>query len=121
MNASIRALTSSLAAGVLVACGGGGGGGSPPAPPPSQPAPPTITKAEAYRFLNQATFGATAAEAQSVMALGYEAWIDRELQRPASLELPYVAQAYATRGIGKEDLVHDDRVEIWLRNALQAP
>ena len=40
--------------------------------------------------------GATAAEAQNVITLGYQAWIDQQLQRPASLELPHVQQVFAT-------------------------
>ena len=94
---------------------------TPPAPPPPPP-PVTISKADAYRFLNQATFGATAAEAQSVIALGYEAWIDQQLQRPASLELPHVQQVFATYPPGADfTRLHEDRVDIWLRHALHAP
>jgi uncharacterized protein (DUF1800 family) len=110
-----------LLAAALVACGGGGG--SPPTtPPPTQPPPTGITKPEAYRFLNQATFGATAADAQNVIALGYEAWIDQQLQRPASLELPYVQQAFASLPPGADvTRLHEDRVDVWLQHALHAP
>lgn len=57
-------------AGLLAsACGGGGGsgdsGGNPPPPPP-----PGVSKAQAFAFLNQATFGATEAEAQRLQGLG---------------------------------------------------
>ena len=91
-------------------------------PPPTQPPPVTISKADAYRFLNQATFGATAAEAESVIALGYEAWIEQQLQRPASLELPHVQQAFASYPPGADfTRLHEDRVDIWLRHALHAP
>ena len=51
--------TASFALG-LAGCGGGSGGGSDTPPPPP---PPPITKAEAFQLLNQATFGATEAEA----------------------------------------------------------
>ena len=34
--------------------------------------------------------GATQAEAERVIALGYERWIDEQLARPASLQLPHV-------------------------------
>ncbi|MCS6946315.1 MAG: DUF1800 domain-containing protein, partial [Steroidobacteraceae bacterium] len=68
-----------VAACLVAACGGGsGGGGSPPPPPP----PPPITKADAYRFLIQASFGPTESEAQRVIALGYEGWIDEQLALP---------------------------------------
>ena len=65
----------------VAACGGGsGGGGSGPDPDPTTP----ITRSEAYRFLNQATFGATPAEADRLIALGdsqtgYQRWIDDQL------------------------------------------
>jgi hypothetical protein len=44
---------------LLLASCGGGGGGSSSSPTSTVAAPPPISKAEAYRFLNQATFGAT--------------------------------------------------------------
>ena len=79
MNARLAAMV--LAAAFVVACGGGGHNDPVPVTPPptQQPPPATISKADAYRFLNQATFGATAAEAQNVITLGYEAWIDQLL------------------------------------------
>ena len=111
-----------LLAAALVACGGGGGGDPAATPPPTQPPPVTIGKEDAYRFLNQATFGATAAEAQNVVTLGYEAWIDQQLQRPASLELPHIQQVFATYPPGADfTRLHEDRVDIWLRHALHAP
>ncbi len=39
---------------------------------------------EACRFLEQATIGYTPADVQSVMALGFEGWIDNQLNIPAS-------------------------------------
>ncbi len=121
MIASIRALALAALAALVAACGGGGGGGggnsNPPPPPPA-----SITRVEAYRFLNQATFGATEADAQAVIASGYEAWIDQQLQRPASLQLPHVQQVFATYPPGADfTRLHEDRVDIWLRNALHAP
>ncbi|MGQ0383084.1 MAG: DUF1800 domain-containing protein [Gammaproteobacteria bacterium] len=112
---------SAVIASLLAACGGGGGGGS--GPPVVQPLPPpAISRADAYRFLNQATFGATEADAQSVITMGYEAWIDQQLQRPASLELPHVQAVFATYPPGADfTRLHDDRVDVWLRHALSAP
>lgn len=55
---------------VLAGCGGGSSGATSPTPPP--PPPPSIDKAEAFSFLNQATFGATEAEAQRVIEMGVE-------------------------------------------------
>src|SRR5688572_24377620 len=123
MNAMLSRLTPLVLAATLVACGGGGGGG---APAPRRPRPPrprvTISKTHPYRLLTQATFGATEAEADSVIALGYEAWIEQQLQRPASLELPHVQQAFASYPPGADfTRLHEDRVDIWLRHALHAP
>ncbi|NNC76760.1 MAG: DUF1800 domain-containing protein [Woeseiaceae bacterium] len=96
-------------------CGGGGGGSAPPGPPPPPP-PPPVTKAEAYQFLNQASFGATEAEADAVIAMGIEAWIDDQLNKPASLQLPFM-QALPPPPMGPFEL-QQDRVDIWIRNAL---
>jgi uncharacterized protein (DUF1800 family) len=112
---------------VVAGCGGGGGGESTPPTPPPIAAPP-VTKAEAFRFLNQATFGATEAEAQRLIGLGdssnaYARWIDEQIAATASLQLPTVLEAYnaPTRPANNPGIVHNDRVEIWLRNAVRSP
>src|SRR5690349_20489996 len=106
----------------LAACGGSSGGGStaPVAASASSPVPAPvvtgITKPEALRFLNQATMGATQAEADRVIALGYEAWIDEQLTRPASLALPHVI-SIPPPAQNIQDL-HRDRLDIWFRSAV---
>lgn len=50
--------------------------------PPLSPLPEVITEAEAARFLNQATFGATPDDIASVISLGYEGWIDAQFALP---------------------------------------
>ena len=79
--------TGAIAA-LLVACGGGGGGGSPP----NDPAPPAAapTRAQASRFLAQATFGASAAEIDRVTRIGYRAWLDEQMAMPQTLHVPEV-------------------------------
>ena len=42
------------------------------------------SRAEAARFLTQATFGPTSAEIDSLMTLGYAGWIDRQFTLPAT-------------------------------------
>ena len=101
-----------IASMALAGCGGGGSAGSPPPGPP--PPPPPITKVQAYQFLNQTTFGATEAEADRVIAMGFEAWIDDQLQQPASLQLPHMFAIPAEPPFQ----MHDDRVDIWFRNAM---
>lgn len=98
----------------LAGCSGSpSGGGSPPGPPPPPPVP--ITKAEAFQFLNQSSFGATEADAQRVITMRYEAWIDAELQKPASLQLPFVQSAPPRQFPFQH---HEDRVDIWYRNVV---
>lgn len=106
-------LTASLTLG-LAGCGGGSGGGSTPPPPPPPP-PVTLTKAEANQLLNQATFGASDAEANIVISMGREGWIDDQLQKPASLQLPHVQSVPPPQFSFQ---LHPDRVDIWFRNAL---
>lgn len=64
----------------LSACGGGGGEG---ASVPDQPAVPP-TRVEAARFLNQATFGATPADIERVVSLGYSGWLDEQFKAQAT-------------------------------------
>jgi len=98
----------------LSACGGSSGGtGSPPPPPP--PPPPPVTVAEGFQLLNQASFGATLDEAQNVVNLGVDAWIDRELAKPASLQLPYLRSLPRPQFLGE---LQPDRVDIWFRNVV---
>ncbi|MFY2764386.1 DUF1800 family protein [Arenimonas sp. MALMAid1274] len=49
--------------------------------------PVPANQAEASRFLQQATYGATPAEIQRVVSLGYAGWIDNQFTRPATLHL----------------------------------
>ncbi len=117
---------------MLVACGGGGGdassGGGSSGGGTTPPPPPPVLKTDAYRFLNQATYGATDAEAQRLIALGdsttaYARWIDEQLARPASVQLPTVQAAIAnlTNPAQMIGSLNADRQEIWFRNAITGP
>jgi uncharacterized protein (DUF1800 family) len=99
-------------------CGGGSGGTAQPPPPPPPPPPPSVTMAEAFQFLNQASFGATEAEAQQVIDMGIEAWIDDQLAQPASLQLPHLQSLPRPQFLIE---LQPDRVDIWFRNALHGP
>jgi len=47
--------------------------------------PPVVTQsADVWRLLNQATFGASQAEAANVLAMGISGWIDNQFLQPAS-------------------------------------
>ena len=100
---------------LLAGCGGGGGGdtGQPPPPPPG---PPPVSKAEAYQLLNQATFGALDQETDQVIAQGLEGWLDFQITRPASLQLPHVQSIVTAPGMDFQ--LQNDRVDIWFRNVL---
>lgn len=112
---------------VLAACGGGGGGGGTTnTPTATTPSAPPISKTEAFRFLNQSTFGATESEAARLIALGdsntaYTRWIDAQIGLEASLLLPAVEAAYpnpvpANFNIGA---LNATRLEQWFSNALR--
>jgi len=129
LHGSRLRLALAMAAGLLAtACGGSGSSGGDNPPPPPPPPPAGVSKAEAFAFLNQATFGATEAEAQRLQSLGdasnaYARWIDEQLQIPASLQLPHVQVVYATlpqpvQNIGR---LNNDRVDIWFRNVVEGP
>jgi len=84
---TVSALGMALA---LVACGGGGGGGSVSSGGTGsstntlQPGEPPASRAEAARFLNQATFGANEAELDKLMVSGYVNWIEDQWVKPRS-------------------------------------
>jgi uncharacterized protein (DUF1800 family) len=83
------------------------------------------SRLDAHRFLVQATFGPTESEIQRLLQLGnsnvgYERWIDSEIAKPVSLQLPaLLATVPATP---KQDfnipMQHRVRVEKWFGNAL---
>jgi uncharacterized protein (DUF1800 family) len=112
-------LTSLLASTVLAlaGCGGGSGNGSNSPPPDPQPPVQTMTKPAAYQVLNQSTFGATEADAARLMTMTVEEWIDDQIRRPASLQMPHM-QALPKDPFTMFEL-QEDRVDIWFRNALR--
>lgn len=60
---------------------------TPPPDPSPEPEPPTtqeLERLEAVRFLEQATFGPTAAEVETVRALGLESWLEQQFMAPES-------------------------------------
>lgn len=77
-----------------------------------------ITTAEAFAFLNQATFGATEDEAERVIALRFEDWIDAQMDEPPSLSLPHLQSL--PRPVILNTL-QVDRVDVWFRNAVAGP
>ena len=84
--ASFKAASAIVVACALVACGGGTSGESAvgSAPPTEVKADLPGSRAEAARFLTQATFGPTDADTDRVMALGYTAWVNEQFSKPAT-------------------------------------
>ncbi|NBU24265.1 MAG: DUF1800 family protein [Gammaproteobacteria bacterium] len=119
-------LIAALLLGLLAACGGGGGSSSngPTTTPAAPPAP--VGNADAFRFLNQATFGATESEATRLIGLGdssnaYSRWIDEQVGKPVSLLLPGVEAVYPNpvpTGFDPGSL-NTIRQEQWFANVLR--
>src|SRR4051812_49014628 len=94
LKCAMKSMSALMLACALAACGGGGGGssddgGSTPPPPPAPPPPVVVvekpaTRDAAARFLAQSTFGPVDADIDRVMDIGYAAWIDEQLARPAT-------------------------------------
>ena len=104
----------------LTACGGGSGGASDPgvSPPPASSAPEKpASRAEAARFLTQATFGPTDAEVDHVMSVGYSAWIDEQFAKPASSNLA-LWDAKATANKATVNTAQDGATHAFWRNAI---
>ncbi len=116
------AVVASLGA-LLAACGGGGGGEvAPPAAPPTPAAPALPTRAQAFAFLDEATFGPRPAEIQRVATAGYAAWIDDQLAAPPTLHLPVVQQIFAANPPPTgQPQPQADRLDAWFRAALNGP
>jgi uncharacterized protein (DUF1800 family) len=76
----VRATLLAASIATLAACGGSKGDPQPQAELPA-------SRAAAARFLTQATFGPTSADIDRVMAVGYGAWIDEQLAKPATSHL----------------------------------
>ena len=74
----------------------------------------TANDGEAARFLLQASFGPTTAEIARVRQIGYRAWIDAELAKPASLQKPYLD---FIAGI-PEPVFQNARLEAWYKNTI---
>jgi uncharacterized protein (DUF1800 family) len=83
------------------------------------------SRVDAHRFLVQATFGPTESEIQSLLKLGasnsaYERWIDSQIAKPASLQLPSLLASVpaAPSQDFNIPMQHRVRVEKWFGNAL---
>jgi len=121
---------------LLISCGGGGSSSdattvptpnpSPvtptPAPTPSTPPPSTIEPAgisdsDGHRFLVQSTMGVGRDDIANLQAVGYEQWIEDQIQMPASSQLAYLLSRPEPEN---NFLGQADRIDAWFRFAVQA-
>ena len=87
---TMRSLLAACAVAVLAACGGEDkASASAPAAPTGASTRPA-SDAEAVRFLQQATFGATAGDIARVKQIGYENWILEQFTVPRSSHLEFL-------------------------------
>jgi uncharacterized protein (DUF1800 family) len=67
----------------------------------------TLSRVQAARFLQQASFGPTVRSIEHVQRMGIPAWIDDQiLHQPASLHRPYIEQIYADYFGPRTDLTY---------------
>jgi uncharacterized protein (DUF1800 family) len=107
---------------MLAACGGGSGSSSEgDGSTPAQAEKPA-SRAEAARFLTQATFGPTDADIDRVLAIGYSAWIDEQFAKPASTNRPLweAADAAVKAANPTSSIYQDGAINAFWRNAISA-
>ena len=116
---------SAVACGVLAflaACGGGSGGGADAsagsADTPAVVAQKTPTRAEASRFLGQATFGPNEAEITKLSGMTYGAWIDEQMAKPQTLHRLYINQATADLASVGQQISATNFFDSWWSQAL---
>ncbi len=107
---SVRAFAPVIGLSFIVMAGCGRGGSSS-AGATSDSGTTVATQADAARLLTQATFGPTMAQINRTVGMAYEAWIDEQLQKPTSLQLPKL-QALTTSP------QQSDRVDAWWQNVI---
>ena len=89
------------------------------------PSSGAVTRDEAFRFLNQASFGPTEASVAELIALGspstaYRRWIDGQMALPASLQLP-TTQAATAANPSNPRVVANLRRSQWFKDAISGP
>jgi uncharacterized protein (DUF1800 family) len=77
--------------------------------------------AEAARFLNQATFGATATDIAAVRSQGIGGWLSQQFALQPTLARPFLESVARVRHDENRTLSQDDRVHRWYDTAVKAP
>jgi uncharacterized protein (DUF1800 family) len=78
------------------------------------------TEAEAARFLNRATFGATQADIQFVRTQGFEAWLEQQFAAPRTVHRRPLEELALTLP-ANTTINSSDRLRQWYRVAVLAP
>jgi uncharacterized protein (DUF1800 family) len=143
-----RSLLAGLVAALLLAACGGGGGSTAPAGsstnPPAAGAPPGSpmpdppaggfppsgptgapasepTDAQAVRFLNQSTFGASPAEIDRVKRLGWNDWLEQQFRVARTSHLEFVLGVYPIPTPDGVTVTIDPLYQSFWRQAITAP
>ena len=77
--------------------------------------------AQAARFLNRATFGATPADIAALRASSYSAWIDQQISQPATLQrlaLQTLTGTFVSTQAAQVSISQNDRMRHWYRTAV---
>ena len=84
---------------------------------PVKPVKAPITVGEAARFLNQATFGATDAEAMALTASSYSAWLDKQFALPRESHYQHVLYL-KSQGVNIDDFSNQHAIESFWKQAI---
>jgi uncharacterized protein (DUF1800 family) len=77
--------------------------------------------AEAARFLNQATFGATRSDITLLRQTGLPGWLSLQRQMPPTLSRPFLETLTPQLNAAGESLAQSHRVQRWTDTAVAAP
>ncbi|MEM9840708.1 MAG: DUF1800 family protein, partial [Pseudomonadota bacterium] len=76
----------------------------PPPPPPDLPVMEELTDADAFRFMQQATFGASSDDLDDLMQKGINTWLVEQLIEPTVDYTPRIQEQSASRNVNAQDI-----------------
>jgi uncharacterized protein (DUF1800 family) len=123
-DAAMASATLLACALLLSACGGGGGGGGGGGDSSSnttreQAAAKPVSDIEAYRFLQQASFGPTAVQSDRVKEVGYAQWIDEQFDAQPALTHLQTVEASAAALNRADSVQPNDVIYSWWTHAVR--
>lgn len=80
-----------------------------------------VNDAEAARFLNQATFGATPNTISQVRSTGLDPWISQQAALAPTLARPFLESIVPAENAAGRSLSQEYRVQHWVNTAVNAP